>query len=247
MPSNQLVVKLQEGILQESGIQLRPESMILDFGCGSGRHTYEHLDCGYQNVFGYDIQNYVQLRDPSDIARFRFDTETTITHIPFPDDHFDFVFSTSVFEHVIEPERALHEIYRVLKPGGVSLHNFPSKWRPIEPHIYVPFGAAFKSYGYYFFWALLGIRNEYQKGKSASDVARINQNYAKTGLNYPSNREIDRMFSKCFDSFRSDEIAYTKHSPGRSGALYPLLKRFPFLAYLYRQLHTRIVLVGKQP
>jgi len=244
---NQRIVGLQEGILLENGIQLRPESMILDFGCGSGRHTYEHLDHGYQNVFGYDIRDYVSLRDPADSVRFRFDTEAQITHIPFPDDHFDFVFSTSVFEHVVEPERALREIYRVLKPGGVSLHNFPSKWRPIEPHIYVPFGAAFKSYGFYLFWAALGIRNEYQKGKSASEVAKLNQNYAKTGLNYPSGREIDRMFLKCFDWFQSEEIAYTKHSPGRSRALYPLLKCFPFLAYFYRQLHTRVVLVGKNP
>ena len=84
MPSNQLVVKFQESILQESGIQLRPESMILDFGCGSGRHTYEHLDCGYQNVFGYDIQNYVQLRDPSDIARSAFVQKQRLPTSPSP-------------------------------------------------------------------------------------------------------------------------------------------------------------------
>ncbi len=51
-----------------------------------------------------------------------------------------FVYSTSVFEQVPEQELAFREIYRVLKPGGLSLHNFPSKWRPIESHMRVPLG-----------------------------------------------------------------------------------------------------------
>lgn len=244
---SQRVVELQERILAENGVSLAKESAILDFGCGSGRHVYEHLDCGYEKVFGYDIRNYVALRKPEDIERFRFDEEDRITHIPFPNDTFDFVFSTSVFEHVLEPKIAFREIYRVLKPGGVSLHNFPAKWRFIEPHIYVPFGAAFQSYGYYLFWALLGIRNEYQKDKSASEVAETNRNYAQTGLNYPNGETIDRMLGECFDAASYQELAFTKHGPGRSAALYPLLKGLPFLAPLFRFLHTRVVLLRKQP
>ncbi|MCE2510418.1 MAG: class I SAM-dependent methyltransferase [Alphaproteobacteria bacterium] len=247
IPPSQRVVELQERILAENGFPLTRESVILDFGCGSGRHVYEHLDLGYKNVFGYDVRNYVDLRKPEDIERFRFDEKDRITRIPFPDDTFDFVFSTSVFEHVLDPEIAFREIYRVLKPGGVSIHDFPAKWRPIEPHIYVPFGAAFQSYGYYLFWALLGVRNEYQKGKSARDVARNNCEYAKVGLNYPNGRTIDRMLGACFDTFSYQERIYTKHGPGRSATLYPLLKAFPFLVFLFRLLHTRIVLLTKRP
>ena len=243
---SQCIVELQEHILAENGFALTKESAILDFGCGSGRHVYEHLDCGYENVFGYDIRNYVALRKPEDIERFRFDEEDRITHIPFPDDTFDFVFSTSVFERVLEPEIALREIYRVLKRGGVSFHNFPAKWRFIEPHIYVPLGVAFQSDGYYLFWALLGIRNEYQNGKSANEVAKLNHNYAQVGLNYPNGKTIGRMLGEYFDGFSYQELVYTKHGPGRSAALYPLLKGFPFLASLFRLLHTRVVLLKKR-
>jgi len=51
-------------ILKSLGVALSPESMILDFGCGSGRHTYEYVDAGFQNTCGYDIRSYVDLRSP---------------------------------------------------------------------------------------------------------------------------------------------------------------------------------------
>jgi SAM-dependent methyltransferase len=38
----------------------------------------------------------------------------------FPDNYFDCVVSFSVFEHLAEPEKALTEITRLIKPGGVA-------------------------------------------------------------------------------------------------------------------------------
>jgi SAM-dependent methyltransferase len=69
----QEVVAFYDAILKSRGIRLAPDSMILDYGCGSGRHTYEYLDAGFHNAFGYDVQNYVVLRSPADRERFRFD------------------------------------------------------------------------------------------------------------------------------------------------------------------------------
>jgi ubiquinone/menaquinone biosynthesis C-methylase UbiE len=39
--------------------------------------------------------------------------------LPFPDGTFDAVFSHALLEHLQEPDRALHEFLRVLRPGGV--------------------------------------------------------------------------------------------------------------------------------
>lgn len=50
-------------------------------------------------------------------------------HTTFPNDHFDFIFSFWVFEHIDDIDAALREIHRILKPTGVAfieLHLFPS-------------------------------------------------------------------------------------------------------------------------
>ena len=55
-------------ILEELGYDLKPESMVLDFGCGEGKAVHEWRDHGYQ-AFGCDIK----LRNKVIIQRnFRF-------------------------------------------------------------------------------------------------------------------------------------------------------------------------------
>jgi len=151
-PSAQGVVELYDGILKSRGRALSPASVILDYGCGSGRHAYEFLDAGFPHVSGYDVQDYVKLRSPADRERFRFDPTSgdgteypAMTKVPWPDNTFDFVFATQVFEHVSDQELAYSEVHRVLKPGGSFLNIFPSKWRPIEAHINIPFGGVLTS------------------------------------------------------------------------------------------------------
>ena len=45
--------------------------------------------------------------------------------IPFEDETFDAVVAQAVLEHVVDPERAAAEIWRVLKPGGVVYAETP--------------------------------------------------------------------------------------------------------------------------
>ncbi len=48
-----------------------------------------------------------------------------VQDLAFPDDHFDFVIASDVFEHVREDEKGFREIYRTLKPGGVFVMTSP--------------------------------------------------------------------------------------------------------------------------
>jgi SAM-dependent methyltransferase len=47
-------------------------------------------------------------------------------YLPFKDDTFDLVFSTSVLEHVHDIRQCLQEAIRVAKPGGVVVHAVPN-------------------------------------------------------------------------------------------------------------------------
>lgn len=45
--------------------------------------------------------------------------------IPFPDEYFDSVVCTQVFEHLAVPHKAVREIHRILKKGGTILVTVP--------------------------------------------------------------------------------------------------------------------------
>lgn len=61
--------------------------------------------------------------------------------IPFPDDHFDAVYSSNVLEHVDQPPKVIAEIVRVLKPGGhayLVVPNYGSWWEGHYGLIWLP-------------------------------------------------------------------------------------------------------------
>jgi SAM-dependent methyltransferase len=248
----QQVVAFYDAILKSRGVALAPDNMILDYGCGSGRHTYEYIDAGFHNAFGYDVQNYVALRSPSDREHFRFDPRPdhaggypTMTRIPWPDETFDFVFATSVFEHVTDQELAYAEIHRVLKPGGSFLNIFPSKWRPIEAHINNPFGGVFMWRPYLGLCAALGIRGLNQETCTADQVVELNRLFTTHGVNYLSGRQIAELLGRIFGDFEYVEDAFIRHSPGRSRHLAVPLKFIPMLRQAFRFAHTRAILSRK--
>jgi SAM-dependent methyltransferase len=62
--------------------------------------------------------------------------------IPFPDNHFDSVFSSEVLEHVFNPDVILPEIYRVMKPGANLLLTCPFFWPEHEqPYDYARYSS----------------------------------------------------------------------------------------------------------
>ena len=50
----------------------------------------------------------------------------SITEIPYPSDTFDLAYSFEVIDEVSDSDRAIRELYRVLKPGGCLLLRLPA-------------------------------------------------------------------------------------------------------------------------
>ncbi len=112
-----------------------PEPRILDFGCGYGRCTGELLAEGF-DVWGADISAAEIEKAPIEI-RNRL-TLLQDGRAPFPDGHFDVIYSQAVFEHVANLEAAVAELVRLTAPGGMGFHEWPAKWTPVEPHLRMP-------------------------------------------------------------------------------------------------------------
>ena len=99
-------------MLQDVGFTLKKNMRILDFGCGNGEMIQAFLSLGY-DTYGVDIIDCPSL-DASHYKKIGFNPY----QIPYSEDSFDLVYSSSVFEHTQNTEEGFREIYRVLKWGG---------------------------------------------------------------------------------------------------------------------------------
>jgi SAM-dependent methyltransferase len=123
---------------------LQPGMRVLDVGCGGGRHIRQTrmipgviaigLDLGKQEV----SDTAKMLRELDEIpvgyggavpgAGPWLSVRGSVYELPFKDAAFDCVIISEVLEHLGEDERALREISRVLKPGGVLAASVPNTW-----------------------------------------------------------------------------------------------------------------------
>ncbi len=103
---------------------LKPGMSLLDCGCGPGSITLglaEVLAPG--EVVGIDrearqIEQAKSLAAEKEASNVRFQ-EASIYELPFPDASFDAVHEHTVLQYLDEPLKALQEMRRVLRPGGV--------------------------------------------------------------------------------------------------------------------------------
>lgn len=114
----------------------QPDARVLDLGCGTGRATQPLLDRGF-DVVGVDPSPAMIAEATSIYPSIEFITGDG-TGLPFKDNSFDYLLFTYYGLDYIHPEenrvRALNEIYRVLKPGGLfvfSSHN----WWSVPPSV----------------------------------------------------------------------------------------------------------------
>ncbi len=244
---------LVQDMLKELRTEITPATKLLDFGCGDGELVHEFRKLGFQ-AYGIDIEDFytdVQLRCREE-GLVTADEELFYTldmndyRLPFADSTFDCIISFYVFEHVQNWQQALAEIQRVLKPGGVCLHIFPSKYCPIEPHLFVPFGGVIQARAYLAIWAFLGLKNSYQKQLSKREVIADNSRYLRSCTTYYSKSEIIQRVRPYVSNIAFVENVYIKHHFGRVRRyLSPLSRRFPLVSSLFSTFYTRVLFFQK--
>lgn len=53
------------------------------------------------------------------------DVKADICNLPFEDDAFDWILCNHVLEHIPDDTKAMQELYRILKPGGIAILQIP--------------------------------------------------------------------------------------------------------------------------
>lgn len=111
----------------EAGMnRMAPGGRVLDVGCGTGFHVARLRERGFDVVGiepGEDLRRRARANNPG--AQIE---DGDIEALTFDDASFDGVLAIEVIRHVPHPDKAMAEIGRVLKPGGIAVVTAAPKW-----------------------------------------------------------------------------------------------------------------------
>jgi GT2 family glycosyltransferase/SAM-dependent methyltransferase len=128
---------------------------VLEVGCSDGMVCDLLVNMGAKSVVGIDAMKTAGCGFPTpDITYVTGDAHA----LPMEDESFDMVVTIATFEHLSDPERALSEIMRVLKPGGYA-------YIQAGPLYHSPFGH--HMFGFFDEWPWIHLR------KSSDEIGAI--------------------------------------------------------------------------
>jgi SAM-dependent methyltransferase len=106
------------------------DARVLDVGCGIGTYVRRFRQYS-EDVHGIEVE-------PERVAAASAELPNIVLAVgealPYPDDHFDLVFSNEVIEHVDDDRTTAAEMVRVTRPGGTIVAFAPNRLYPFETH-----------------------------------------------------------------------------------------------------------------
>jgi 2-polyprenyl-3-methyl-5-hydroxy-6-metoxy-1,4-benzoquinol methylase len=134
---------------------------LLDIGCSTGLMTNLYAR-HFRTAIGTDIdlpalEFAVQNPETSNVSWSMMDSQ----RLGFPDDSFDVVTCTHIYEHVPDAQALMDEIHRVLKPGGVCFFSAGNRFSWMEPHYQLPLLSVVPKEIAHWYLRILGRGNHY--------------------------------------------------------------------------------------
>jgi SAM-dependent methyltransferase len=126
-------------------IDLKNKTRILDVGCGTGAITSDIAEITEGIVIGIDIDSEkleVATKALSDVPNILL-IKADATNLPFEDDTFDLVVFTLVIMFVKDQQKALNEMTRVTKSGGIVLATMEPDYATVINYPEDPFKEVF--------------------------------------------------------------------------------------------------------
>ncbi len=107
-----------------------PQGRVLELGCGMG-HLLAWLTDRYQ-VFGTDINAWALSQARRNVANGQFALLSADDICAFLPEVFAIIIAKHVVEHLKQPEHAIAEMSRILKPGGLLVLATPNLSSPMR-------------------------------------------------------------------------------------------------------------------
>lgn len=118
-----------DAVIAAAALGGRADGKALDIGCGDGVLTFKLARAGWE-AYGVDLSLIaleaarMELAQRQTKADFRM---ASCYELPFPDGCFNLVVCSEVIEHVLEPDKLLAEMRRVVSNGGRIVVSTPRR------------------------------------------------------------------------------------------------------------------------
>lgn len=109
--------------------QLNTEDNPIILDLMAGRNS--HVPCSMKSsqITGLGIEEQ-KLQENKALIDYIIQDINQNPALPFPENTFDIVLCTASFEYIVRPQEIMHEVVRILKPGGMFLIIFSDRYHP---------------------------------------------------------------------------------------------------------------------
>jgi len=117
-------------------------SRVLEIGVGLGA-DHQSFAAAHAKLHGIDLTERAVEHTRARLAKFGLSSALRVADaeaLPYPDDHFDLVYSWGVLHHSPDTERALSEVWRVLRPGGTAKLMIYHTWSVVGLMLWLRYG-----------------------------------------------------------------------------------------------------------